>query len=265
MFLVGKPIFLMIDFLQAVILGVLQGITEWLPISSSGHLVVAQQAFGLQVPVLFDVVLHLGTLLVVFLVFYRDIWGILKALGRGDFKSPEGRLFLFIVAGSIPTAIIGFAFHNVLISFFTNLMVVGTALLATGCVLIATRWASPARGMDYKRSVLVGIAQGIAIIPGMSRSGLTIGSGLLAGVKREAAVRFSFLLSIPAVLGALAFEAGDLALTAGYAFPMAAGFIVSVLVGYVFLRLLIRLVMQKRFHWFAVYCWAAGAVILALV
>jgi undecaprenyl-diphosphatase len=161
----------MLTLLKAFVLGVIQGITEWLPISSSGHLVIFQQLMGLDVPIAFDILLHLGTLVVIFLVFWKDILKILKAFFTFNFKTFHGKLSLFIILGSIPTAIIGFIFHDVLESFFSNLFVVGIALICTGALLYATKYFNGKRKLSFLDSFLIGIFQGIAIIPGVSRSG----------------------------------------------------------------------------------------------
>jgi undecaprenyl-diphosphatase len=252
----------MVALPDALILGIIQGITEWLPVSSSGHLVLAQQYLGLRVPVLFDVLLHLATLIVIFLVFRKDILEILGALCRRDFKSEEGRLFLFIVLGSVPAALIGFTFRDALAAMFQSTLTVGAALLVTGFILFSSGFARPGKGLTWKNSLIVGVFQGLAIIPGISRSGATIGSGLLSGVGRERIVRFSFLLSVPAIIGATLFLLDDISLIDPA--PMAAGMLASILVGYFSLKLVIKTVLNRRFHLFAIYCWAAGAAVIAL-
>ena len=187
----------MLTLFQAVILGLIQGITEWLPVSSSGHLVIFQHLFGLQIPVFFDVLLHVGTLAVVFVVFWRDILEIIKAILKLDFKSEYGRLFIFILLGSIPTALIGLIFHEILVSFFSNLLVVAIGLIITGTLLFFCERKLGKKELTEKDSLLIGLVQGLAIIPGISRSGSTIGTGLLLGIDRDKVTRFSFLLSIP--------------------------------------------------------------------
>ena len=255
----------MLDFFQALLLGIVQGITEWLPVSSSGHLVILQESLGISAGYTFDLMLHLATLLVVVLVFHRDIRKVLKAFFSGRFRTPEGRLALFIILGSVPTALIGYFLEAFFRSSFTNVPLVGGALLFTGCLLFLTRFQFKPGNLDFRRSLWVGIFQGIAITPGVSRSGATISSSLLSGVGREESVRFSFLLSIPAILGALAFLLQDAAgLALSNPLPVLAGMVVSVLVGYASLRLLIRLVLNRKLHWFSLYCWALGAVLLLL-
>ncbi len=253
----------MVALAEALLLGVIQGITEWLPVSSSGHLAAAQVLLGIRASVFFDVMLHAATLAVVSVVFRREILSIIRALSRRDFSSPDGRMALFILAGSVPTAAIGFLFRSAFEAMFSNLFSVGLMLISTGFALFASRFSRPGGELDFRRSLLVGAAQGVAIAPGASRSGLTISAALLSGVERETAVRYSFLLMIPAVLGAMIVQAGSAEFQPGLA-PVAAGMLASALVGYASLKLLIRIVVRKRFWLFSFYCWIAGAVLIAL-
>lgn len=252
------------DLIQVLILAIIQGFTEWLPVSSSGHLVIVQSYFGLTPPVIFDVMLHAGTLLVVLIVFWRDLAGILKAVAQLDFASEEGKLAVFIVVGNIPTAIIGFAFRDVFKSFFSNPLAVGIALLATGSVLYISKYGKNGKKLSYSGALLIGIAQGIAIIPGVSRSGITITTGLLSKLRKETAFKFSFLLSIPAIIGAMIAESGSMFLVEIDGLIMVLGVIVSMFVGYVALKLLQRLLLKGRFHLFAFYCWLLGTAIVAV-
>ena len=255
------------DLIQVLILAVIQGITEWLPISSSGHLVVVQEYFGLAPPVIFDVMLHVGTLLVVLIAFWKDIAGILKAVPELDFKAEEGKLAVFIVVGNIPTALIGFVylvFPQIFEPLFYSPLAVGIALLGTGCILYASKYGKNTKKMSYLDAFLIGIAQGIAIIPGVSRSGITIATGLLIKLKRETAFKFSFLLSIPAVIGAMIAESENLFLGEIDGLTMVLGVIVSMIVGFVALKLLQRLLLKERFHLFAYYCWLLGTAIVAI-
>ncbi|MEA3429706.1 MAG: undecaprenyl-diphosphatase UppP [Nanoarchaeota archaeon] len=251
----------MTSILQAIILGAVQGVTEWLPVSSSGHLVIFQQFMGLSVPLLFNIFLHLGTLLVIVLVFFKDIIGILKALFKLDFKSEYGKLLLYIIIGTIPTGLIGYYFHDMFESFFLSLRVVSIALLVTGVVLfISERWEKR-KAMNWFDSVLIGIVQGLAIVPGISRSGSTISVGLLRGVEKKKVARFSFLLSIPAIIGAAILEF-DITALSNDLVPIIVGTLVSVVVGYVSLKWLLNLIMQKKFHYFAYYCFVVGGLLL---
>ncbi len=254
----------MLTVLQALLLGIIQGITEWLPVSSSGHLVIVQETLGIGTSLAFDIFLHMATLLVVLLVFRRDIYSVLRAALRRDFHSEEGRLFIFLVLGTIPTALAGGALYLLLGSLFTNLLFVGGALIFTGIVLFISGRPPDQENLTRGKSLVVGIFQGIAVIPGASRSGLAISSGLLQGVKRQAVIRFSFLLSIPAILGAMVFEAGDLVISGIQPLPLAVGFLASLAAGYISIRLLIRLIIRGRFRHFSWYCWIMGIFLIAL-
>ncbi len=245
-----------------VILGIVQGITEWLPISSSGHLVILQELFRVDVGLLFDLVLHLGTLLAVIIYFRKEIYNIILSVVRFDFKSDGGRLFLFILIGSVPAGVVGFLFNDFVEKLFSSLFVVGIALIITGIFLfVCERW-SKERKLNFFDSVLIGIAQAVAIIPGISRSGSTIGTGMLLGVKKEDAAKFSFLLSIPAILGGNIYEflkggAGSFEIA-----PLLIGFLTAFVFGYLSLGFLMRLIRQKKFHYFSYYCIALGLVVL---
>jgi undecaprenyl-diphosphatase len=246
----------------AIFLAIVQGIAEWLPISSSGHLVIAQEGLGLELPLVFDVMLHLGTLCVVVAVFWRDIVNIISALVKLDFKTEEGRLAIFLVVGSIPTALIGLLFHDTLEAFFYNPPVVGAALFVTGFFLYISERQETTRRLSFLDSMLIGIAQGVAIVPGISRSGLTIATGLLRKVERETAFKYSFLLSMPAIMGATITESRELAVNHLDLVPMVLAVITSFLVGYVSLRVLKNIVMKERLHLFAYYCWIVGIIVV---
>jgi undecaprenyl-diphosphatase len=255
------------QLIETVILGIIQGLTEWLPISSSGHLKIAEKFLGLEVPILFDVILHLGTLTVILFFFRSDVKKILSALARLDFKTDYGRLIPLIIVGTIPTALIGLAFSIFLENFFREVLTVAVALLACGFVLYSAKAAKEKTGdIGYFAALLIGIAQGIAVIPGLSRSGLTIATALLLGIEREKAFKFSFLLSVPAVIGAfgLTLHTHFSALAAsnlGWV-EVFAGVAAAVIVGYLALKLLWKVLAKKGFHFFAFYCWALGALLI---
>jgi undecaprenyl-diphosphatase len=258
-----------LSLIETLILAIVQGVTEWLPISSSGHLVVVQQyLLHEQPPLLFDVALHVGTLCVVLVVFRRELMSILKALVRFDFKSEEGKLGVFIAVGSIPTALIGYFFHDVLESLFYNALVVGMALVVNGVVLFFSELREDGRRVGFVDSLLIGVAQGTAIVPGISRSGLTIAAALLRKVEKRAAFAYSFLLSVPAVIGATILESArvwasnELVIGSVDIATMVFGVVVSMIIGYISLKLLQKLVMQKKFHLFAYYCGIVGIAIV---
>ena len=269
---------------EAIILGIIQGLTEFLPVSSSGHLVLFQQLFGLkEAELFFDVCVHLGTLVAVIIVFRQEIIKIISALlqlvslaGQKEkflqkVKSdPELKMAVFIVIGSIPTAILGLLFASIADRLFSSTLIAGLMLMVTGLLLWLTRKAgthavSTSIGhLTPGKAFIIGIVQGLAIIPGISRSGSTISTGLLLGVDRETAARYSFLLSIPAIVGA-----GLLSLKEGFSQTNPAiwisllGAVPAALVGYGALKSLLHMVKKGRLYVFAPYCWLVG--ILAIL
>lgn len=267
------------NLFQAVFLGVVQGLTEFLPVSSSGHLVLFQRLFGLMQPeLLFDVCLHFGTLIAIFTVFYRDIFALLKSVftlpvtltRKGGLRalyddSDDFRLAVLIVVGSAPTAVMGLAFKQIADRLFSAVGVVGVMLLVTGALLWATRRRDgrgrPLSRMRWTDALLIGFVQGLAILPGISRSGATISAALFMGLDREVAGRFSFLLSLPAIFGALLISMEPAGLHGSSRFiAIAAGTLAAALVGYGALVVLLRIVKKGKLHRFAPYCWAVGVV-----
>lgn len=215
-----------------------------------------------ELPLIFDVMLHVGTLCAVVLMFWREIVEILKALVRLDFKTEEGKLALYIVVGSVPTAFIGLLFHDIFESFFYNLFAVGIALLITGSFLYVSERRKNGEELGLLDSLLIGVAQGISIIPGISRSGATITTGLLRKVEKEKAFRYSFLLSIPAIIGATVTESMRVNVVNIDVAVMFLGVLTSMIVGYVSLKLLLKMILKEKFHLFAYYCWTVGAIII---
>ena len=252
----------MVTLIEAFILAVVQGLTEWLPVSSSGHLVIAQQFLGLNPPLIFDLMLHVGTLVVVLVVFRQDIIDILKALARRDIRSDDGKLAIYIVVGSIPIAVVGVTLRGTIEQLFSNILAVGVALIVTAAILFVSEKREGNKKIGALDSLIVGLAQAAALIPGISRSGTTISTGLLRKLDKQEAFKFSFLLSAPAILGATVFEIKDLATTNLDAAPIIIGSIVSMIVGYISLKILQRIVMSQKFHLFAYYCAAVGAAII---
>lgn len=213
---------------------------------------------------LFDIFLHFGTLIAAVAFFWKDLMEILKSVLRLDFKSEHGRLFTFMLVASIPTAIIGFMFKGFFESMFSSMLMIGAALIITGAALfISERMkAQRDRKLGSIQAFIVGIAQGIAVAPGISRSGATISTGLFIGIDRETAARFSFLILIPAVLGAAVFELKDaVGAYQGFDIPvLAAGTAVSAIVGYLTIGAFLSFVKNKKLDAFAYYCLAAGAI-----
>lgn len=247
---------------QAVILGVIQGITEFFPISSSGHLVIAQSLFGLEEPRLaFDIFLHLGTLLSVLIFFRNDIIRLFTT-GR--------KLGFLLVVASLPTFIIALLFKDLVESYFGMPKQVGCMFIITGAWLAAAyfydifRRARATRQPGLANSFIIGIAQGIAIMPGISRSGATISTGILAGLEKAEAVRFSFLLAAPAILGASVFKMRNIAqgATGADALSFIAGGVAAMLAGLAAIKFLLDLVKKGKLYYFAVYCILAGSFVI---
>jgi undecaprenyl-diphosphatase len=256
------------SFLDAILLGILQGTTEFLPVSSSGHLVLAQHLLGNfeQPGVLFDVLLHLGTMVAVAIYFWRDLAGLLSSLWRRDETAAQQRfMVVLLIAGSVPTAAIGLLFKDFFISLFERPVTVCFMLLITGSLLwLAERLRNrekTRKKMTLTDALIVGTVQGFAIIPGISRSGSTIAALLLRGVEGETAARFSFLLALPAVLGAAGLSLRNLDTTATVSvLPYLAGTIASLITGLLCIHLLLGVIRRQKLHWFALYCWIAGGL-----
>jgi undecaprenyl-diphosphatase len=245
---------------EAILLGIIQGITEFLPISSSGHLVIGQKVLGISVTGnVFEIVVHLGTLVSVLIVFWKDIWQITSL------KSTLTQKYIFaIVIGTLPAIIIGFLFKDVISEAFENIKVVAVTLMITGLILLTTKFINvKLKDISVGRGLLIGIAQGMAIIPGISRSGMTISLGMYLGIAPDKAAKFSFLLGIPAIIGAGLLTGWDLT---GSSEPTLAlsvlivGFVSSLLVGWISLKWLLGLIKSGKFHWFGVYCLLIGLI-----
>jgi undecaprenyl-diphosphatase len=255
---------------EAIILGIVQGLTEFLPISSSGHLVLFQNLFGFQEPeILFDVSLHLGTLLAVIIYFRSDLMEMVKALVQRDFKNPSASLFLWVIIGCIPTAVIGLVFKDPLEGLFGSVTLVGFMLLATGIIVGLDRVIpghhTTRMQVGLLTALAVGTAQGLAIIPGISRSGATIICGMLCGMNREMAGRFSFLLSIPAIMGAMGLQMDlEAVQRLGFA-PLISGFVTATFVGILALKLLMGMIKKGHLYYFAPYVWAMGTAVIIFV
>ncbi len=255
--------------LQTVFLGIVQGLTEFLPISSSGHLVLFQNLLGFREPeLLLDSALHLGTLVAVCIYFRTDLREMIKAVPHFDRHDPHGSLLLWVVVGSVPTGIIGLVFKNPLERLFGSVPVVGVMLVVTGMIVAGSRVIPEAwkrrTSVGLWAALAVGTAQGLAIIPGISRSGITIVCGLLCGLNRNLAGRFSFLVSIPAIIGALALQVNPEALQRVGFGPLFFGFAVSALVGLAALKILMDMVKKGHLFYFAPYCWVVGLIVILL-
>ena len=264
--------------LEAIVLGILQGITEFLPVSSSGHLVLMQHFLGIkESQVFFDVMLHFGTLGAVIIVYYQLIGSLIRtglsSLFQSDFyrhpwltisNTPHLRLTWFLLLGSIPTGLIALLFKDSLEAIFGKPMVVGAMLVVTGLILQLSRFGqkqgraeTPVRAWH---TPLIGIAQGIAITPGISRSGSTISIALLLGLSPQVAAQYSFLLSLPAILGAVVLKLRDLGEITIAPIVIVAGTLTSFIVGYFALRFLLTVLNRGKFSIFSYYCFALGIV-----
>ena len=253
------------DFLGMLVLSIIQGITEWLPVSSSAHLALAQYYFVGEVPVIYDMGMHVGTMLAVLLYFRERIWGMLKSLLKFDTKSKEFRLILLIILASIPTAIIGFSFKGFFISMYTEPFLVGIALVITSLFLFSVFLSKGKEEKpNEKNAIAMGIAQGLAVAPGISRSGSTITAGLHMGMEWKEAASFSFLLAIPAIFGATFFLLLETELGAIDPELMLVGIIGAFLSGYASIHILLNFISRKTFPLFGVYCLLLGLAVIAI-
>jgi undecaprenyl-diphosphatase len=269
------------DILQAIILGMTQGLTEFLPVSSSAHLVLIPELLGVKSNLAFDTLLHLGTLVAVVSYFWSDVIAIIKSffsslvdIARRRFiqeikEDSFKRLSWLVIVGTIPAAFMGILLKSQFESLFSSVTAVGFFLLITGFLLWGAermpKGNKKIKEMTFTDSLLVGIAQGFAIAPGISRSGATISTGLFLRFDRELAARYSFLLSIPAILGAALVQVKDLT----YGFDVStgvfiAGFLSAIIFGYLAIKFLMGYIKKRSLIIFAYYCWIVGAVSLVL-
>ena len=269
------------ELYQGIILGIIQGLTEFLPVSSSGHLVLGQIFFGItQSQLIFDISVHIGTLLAVLVVYASDIRDILVSVSRFISKAvllrpathlvkEDKNLYLagLILIGSVPTAFIGLFLKQFEDIIFSSTFLVGIMLILTGTILWASKNfyfnKSKKGGFGIKQASIIGISQGLAVIPGISRSGTTIAVGMFLGLDRHNAAKFSFLLSIPAILGAQVLSIKDM-INKGLVIDQVTIYatIASFITGLIALKLLLSLVHSGRFHLFAPYCWLVGSLVL---
>ncbi|MBN1565175.1 MAG: undecaprenyl-diphosphate phosphatase [Anaerolineae bacterium] len=271
------------DLLKAIFLGLLQGTTEFLPISSSGHLVLVPWWLGWEKPPLvFDVVVHLGTLVAVLVYFWRDWLTLFRAsvhalrnLSQSNelAENPDTRLVLWLIVGTIPAATIGLLLEGMFTSTFSHPPLAAFFLLVTAGIMTVSERAHlverDLNEMTARDALMIGIAQVFAIFPGISRSGSTIATGILQGLSRTTAARFSFLLGTPLIFGAgiklLVFDVlltDDVVISSDMVMPLIAGFITSALMGFLCIWLLLRLLQQKRLFGFAIYCVVFGLLSL---
>ena len=256
------------DSFSALVLGLLQGLTEFLPISSSGHLVLAEWLLGIESQDLaFVVFVHFGTMLATVTAFRREVAGMLLAGGRfaarrTTWADPNLRLLVFIIVGTIPAAVVGLLFEEHIEVVFSNPLLVSGMLLLTGLILWFTRsLKAGTRAIGWRETITVGLAQALAILPGISRSGVTISAALYRDVNKAGAVEFSFLLALPAILGATLLKVIDLFQNpppAGAYLPLLLGTVAAYVSGYAAIIFLLQAVRRGKLYLFSFYCWAVG-------
>ena len=254
------------DILKALILGVVQGLTEFLPISSSGHLVIGAEILNFHDPgIAFEVFLHCGTLVAVIFVFRRDILQMLRSLFvSSSVRSSDPELALSfqwninIIIATLPAVVVGLFLKDSIDRIFDNILITFAMLAVTGVTMVLTRFIhEKGATVTWLRALLIGVAQAVAILPGLSRSGSTIFTGMLLGVNRETAARFSFIMSIPAILGAVVLHVGELLATPPSTDEMLAlliGTLASIVSGYFAIVLLMRIIRKGSLEWFGYYC-----------
>lgn len=273
------------DIIQAIIMGLVQGLTEFLPVSSSAHLVIVPELMGVKSSLAFDTLLHLGTLVAVVGYFWKDILAMIKAflsslldIFRGNFKEnikedPFKRLTWLVVVGTIPAGLMGILFKDQFESLFSSVTAVGFFLLITGVILWGSEWIAKRnkdkkgkeiKEVSFTNSLVIGIFQGFAIAPGISRSGSTIAAGLFSGLERKLAARYSFLLSIPAILGAALVQAKDIVSFDSSLGVLIAGFLSAAIFGYLAVRFMMDYIQKHSLILFAYYCWLVGALTLII-
>ena len=253
-------------WLEALWLGIVQGLTEFLPVSSSGHLVMAQALLGLeQAGVVFEVAVHVATLVSVLVVYRARVAELVVGTLSRD---PAALAYAGkLVVATLPAVALVLVAGDLLEGLFERPAVAGFALLGTGCILMSTRFTvagAQAPAPSWGASLWIGAAQALAIVPGISRSGSTVAAAMALGVSPAVAAEFSFLMSVPAILGAAVRSAGELAAVApGEAGPLALGAAAAALAGIAAIQLFVRLLRSRAFHRFAYYAWAVGAAFLA--
>ncbi len=270
------------SYFEAVILGLVQGLAEFLPISSSGHLALLQQAFGVSEDkvLLFAVLLHVGTLISVFIVYWKDIWALIVELcltikdlctGKGLrlAERPVRKLGVMIIVATIPTAVIGLAFSDFFDSLYTSVIPIGVGLIITGFLLVlAEKMGEGNRGiqqMNFRNAIFIGLVQGVAICPGISRSGSTLFGSLICNLDRKFAVKFVFLISIPSILGSAVLEtpaAIEAGVTVAELGPILVGMLVAAVSGLVAIKTMIKIVSDKKLSYFSYYVWVLGVIVV---
>lgn len=265
------------SILESIVLGIIQGFTEFLPVSSSGHLVLAQYFWDInETGITFEIVVHLGSLLAVLIYFHKDIFSLLLSATK-IFSSKKSyhdvnnlKILAYLLVATIVTAFIGFTFKSKFESFYDTPWIVSIALAVTGLIIYLSDKIPNGSFDDYNigwgKAVFIGIGQALAIIPGISRSGTTIAFALFSRMKRENAARFSFLLSIPAILGAALIDFMDIkSIDTATLGRYTAGAIAAFISGFIVIALLINLIQQKKLKYFSYYCWTISLISLYFI
>lgn len=274
--------FVMVDFLQAAILGLVQGLTEWLPVSSSGHLALLQLAMGLKIPVFFDLILHIGTLAGVIAIYKKDILSIICTIiaffatylpfkntfvRKFSINKYDVKMIRLIIIGMVPTGVIGIAFKSFFVFSFQDATAIAVGFLVTGILVLLTKFLkSGDREPGNTDALLIGIGQGLSIFSSVSRSGATLSIGMFRKLTIPSLVKYSFLLSIPAILGASIFDivtSDEEALAQMYSIPILSyvvGTLVSAIVGFISIKFLIHIINNESFYLFSFYCFAIGLI-----
>lgn len=262
------------SWLQAIILGIVQGLTEFLPVSSSGHLTIFRELLGVEASgdLMFEVTVHAATVLATIVVFWKPIVQLFAGLFKFKYND-ETDYICKILVGTVPVLIVGLFFKDKVEELFSSLWVVGGALLITAVLLYFSDAKSKAKavaennarnGISFLQAFLVGIGQAVAVIPGLSRSGATISTGLISGVRRDVVAQFSFLMVIIPILGDMFLEivGGDFVASSVGVLPLVLGFVAAFVTGLFACKAMIALVKKAQLKWFAIYCFLVGSVVI---
>lgn len=273
------------DIIQAIILGMVQGLTEFLPVSSSAHLVIVPELLGAKSSLAFDTLLHVGTLVAVIGYFWKDILAMIKAflsslkdLFRGKFKEgvkedPFKRMTWLVLVGTIPAGLMGVLLKDQFESLFNSITAVGFFLLITGVILWAAEWIAKKNSgkkgkqikeVSFTNSLVIGLFQGFAIAPGISRSGSTIAASLFSGLERKLAARYSFILSIPAILGAALIQTKDIVSFDSNIGVLISGFLSAMIFSYLAVKFMMGYIQKHSLVIFSYYCWIVGGLTLLI-
>lgn len=255
------------DTLEAILLGIVQGLTEFLPVSSSGHLQIAKELLGVEIEnnVTFDVTLHAATVLSTMLILWRELWRLLKGLFSRTYNEEQAYI-LKVILSMIPAGVIGILFTEQIEALFSSLWFVGLMLLLTAVLLTFAYYAKPRQKskISYRDAFLIGCSQAVATMPGLSRSGTTIATGLLLGNDKATVANFSFIMVIPVILGKMILDiaSGDMAAMSVPTTALVSGFVAAFVSGALACKFMIEIVKRGRLVWFALYCAIVGAICL---